>query len=178
MIVRRFVYTASVAIVLVLTLISSMVLTAGEAIAQSGGEFGERQQGQLVYDRADVLPASGEERVAEQARQLEQSTGTPVVVYLQQKEASYSETESDARELMSAWDIESSGGARDGLVTFVNLEPPADPSGDLSGEVSLYSGQELAQGPLPQSELQRISEQEVLPLLREDDLACGLSAGL
>lgn len=177
MIVRRFVYTASFAVALALTLISSMVLTAGEAIAQSGGEFGERQQGQLVYDRADVLSPSGEDRVAEQARQLQEQTGTPTVVYLREQEASYSGTEDDAQELVSAWDVESSEGARDGLVAFVNLDPPASPE-QVSGQVSLYSGAELARGPLPRAELQRISDEEVLPLLREDDLAGGLSAGL
>jgi uncharacterized membrane protein YgcG len=95
-------------------------------------------------------------------------------VRLQVKNASYDQTLTDAADLMARWDVESRPGAKDGLVILLNLKP-----GDLRhGQVALYAGKTLVDGPLPQSELSRIYQDVMLPDLSAGHTASGIGAGL
>jgi uncharacterized membrane protein YgcG len=129
--------------------------------------------GQHIYDCAGLL-TPGEVADLETRALAVQRAGAPVVVYLQAKSASYDQTLSDAASLMARWDVESKSGAKDGLVIMLNLKP-----GDLRhGEVALYAGQTLINGPLPQSELERIYQDVMLPKLAAGQTAAGIGAGL
>lgn len=128
---------------------------------------------QHVYDCAGLLTPA-EISALEAKAQAVQSAGAPVVVYLQAKDATYEQTLTDAADLMARWDIESKPGAKDGLVILLNLKP-----GDLRhGQVALYAGKTLIDGPLPQSELSRIYQDVMLPDLRTEQTASGIGAGL
>ncbi len=97
-----------------------------------------------------------------------------MVVYLQVKNATYDQTLTDAANLMARWGVESQSGAKDGVVILLNLKP-----GDLRhGQVALYAGKALINGPLPQSELNRIYQDVMLPDLRDGATASGIDAGL
>ena len=129
--------------------------------------------GQRVYDCAGLL-TSGEIKDLETRALSVQQAGAPVVVYLQVKNATYDQTLSDAASLMARWAVESKPGAKDGLVILLNLKP-----GDLRhGQVALYAGQTLFNGPLPQSELDRIYSDVMLPKLASGQTAAGIGAGL
>ncbi|HEU0026219.1 MAG TPA: TPM domain-containing protein [Ktedonobacterales bacterium] len=129
--------------------------------------------GQRVYDCAGLL-TPGEIADLETRALAVQRAGAPVVVYLQAKDTSYDQTLSDAASLMARWDVESKPGAKDGLVIMLNLKPS-----DLRhGQVALYAGQTLLNGPLPQSELERIYQDVMLPKLASGETAAGIAAGL
>lgn len=134
---------------------------------------GPYTQSQHIYDCAGLL-TTAEISALEAKAQAVRAAGAPVVVYLQAKDATYDQTLQDAADLMARWDIESSSGAKDGLVILLNLKP-----GDLRhGQVALYAGQTLLRGPLPQSELSRIYQDVMLPDLRTGATASGIGAGL
>jgi len=126
-----------------------------------------------IYDCAGLLTPA-ESSGLEARAQAVQNAGAPVVVYLQVKDTSYEQTLSDAANLMARWDVESSPGAKNGLVIMLNLKP-----GDLRhGQVALYAGKTLLDGALPQDELSRIYQDVMLPDLRADRTAQGIGAGL
>src|SRR5262245_17714992 len=83
-------------------------------------EFGPPVPGQRVYDRAQVL-TQDELRDIETHAAAVARVGAPTVVYLRLQDASRSETERNARDLMDAWNVQSAPGAQDGLVVFLNL---------------------------------------------------------
>ena len=102
-------------------------------MAAAADDFGPHTAGQSVYDRASVLSSSD-------AARLQAHIGSrPYVVFFRLKGATAAETESDARALMDAWTVESTPGARDGAVVFVNF----DPANVQHGQVAIYAGQSL-----------------------------------
>ena len=134
---------------------------------------GAYTQSQHIYDCASLL-TTAEISALEAKAQAVQAAGAPVVVYLQVKDAGYDQTLKDAADLMARWNVESTSGAKDGLVILLNLKP-----GDLRhGQVALYAGQTLLRGPLPQSELSRIYKDVMLPDLQSGQTASGIGAGL
>jgi uncharacterized membrane protein YgcG len=129
--------------------------------------------GQRVYDCAGLLTPA-ETRELEARALAVQRAGGPVIVYLQVKSATFDQTLSDAASLMARWNVESKAGAKDGLVVLLNLKP-----GDIRhGQVALYAGRTLVNGALPQSELNRIFQDVVLPELAKGQTAQGIRAGL
>jgi uncharacterized membrane protein YgcG len=149
-----------------------MLLLASPAIGAT--EYGEPVPGQRVYDTTGLLTADELAELEARAAAVE-AAGAPVIVYLQARDASQRETEADARALMDAWDVQSAPGARDGVVLFFNLQP----DNLRRGEVFIYAGEKhFDGGNLPQSELQRIIDEEMIPLLRADQTAAGIGAGL
>lgn len=153
----------------------ALALAAFVAGCGSSGtaSFGSPVAGKHVYDRAGILTAS-QVSMLEVRATVVQRAGAPTIVYLQTKNATYDETLQDAQDLMTAWDVESAPNAHDGLVIFLNLKP----NDTHHGQVALYGGQKLVQGPLPQDELQRIYQQVMLPSLQSGDTAGGIAAGL
>src|SRR5205807_5299217 len=98
--------------ILAAALLLGLGLTAAVAHAD---DLGPRQPGQHVYDRASVLTpdqAAGLERDA----QAVDRAGAPAVVFIRARTADDATTRPEARDLMDAWSVESSPGARDGLV--------------------------------------------------------------
>lgn len=134
---------------------------------------GTYRPSQSIDDCANLLtPAeiSALEAKADAVRQA----GAPVIVFLQLKDTTYEQTLADAANLMSSWDVESKPGAKDGVVILLNLKPD-DPR---HGQVAIYAGKTLIDGPLPQSELTRIYQDVMLPDLRDGQTASGIGAGL
>jgi uncharacterized membrane protein YgcG len=136
--------------------------------------FGDPVPGQRVYDRTGTLTAA-EIRDLEDRAAAVTAAGAPAVVYLRARDADEDETLADARDLMAAWSIESSPGARDGVVIFLNL----DPDNTHHGQAALFAGERhVKSGNLPERELQRIFDDEMRPLLTNEQLAAGIGAGL
>lgn len=129
--------------------------------------------GKHVYDCVGLLTSAELENLESHAKAVEQA-GAPTVVYLQARDATRDQTEQDAIDLMTRWDVESRPGARDGFVMFLNLKP----FDTRHGEVFLYAGQKHTNGNLPPDDLQRIYSDEMLPLLRNEQTAAGIAAGL
>lgn len=128
---------------------------------------------QRIYDCAGLLTSSEISALEAKARAV-QSAGAPVVVFLQVKDATFDQTLSDAADLMARWNVESKSGAKDGLVILLNLQP-----GNLRhGQVALYAGKTLLNGAMPQDELARIYQQDMLPRLQSGDTAGGIGVAL
>jgi uncharacterized membrane protein YgcG len=147
----------------------SFALTAHAAFSTVGPEPGKR-----VYDTAGALSPSEIKDLAAHARALTHA-GAPCIVYLQARNATRDETRQDAQNLMTAWNVESKSGARDGFVMYFNLKP-----GNLKhGQAFLFAGQKHVNGgALPQAELQRIYDEVMAPLLLQGKIAQAIAAGL
>ncbi len=177
--VQRWGYAALVALIALGALAVSTAFSLGAApvFAQEAAPLATCPDrpvtGQRVYDCAGLL-TSGEIKDLEARALAVQQAGAPVIVYLQVKDATYDQTLSDAASLMARWDVESASGAKDGLVILLNLKP----NDSRHGQVALYAGQTLFNGPLPQSELNRIYQDVMLPDLASGGTAAGIGAGL
>jgi uncharacterized protein (TIGR04222 family) len=97
------------------------------------------------------------------------------VVYLQARDASQAETVQDGRDLMQAWNVASAPGARDGVVIFLNLQP----DNKRHGQAAIIAGQKWNdKGILTDRENQRIYDDVMAPLLKDEKTAAGIAAGL
>lgn len=145
------------------------------AIAQdtdNDAEFGAPVAGQRIYDLAGVFSDDERIRLEAEAAAVEQA-GSPVAVYYRLQDADYDETVDDGNDLMEEWDVQTSSGARDGIVIFINAEP----DDSLHGEFALIAGEILIDGNLPQYELERIDD-EMGDLLSEEQIADAITLGL
>jgi uncharacterized protein (TIGR04222 family) len=131
-------------------------------------------RGQRVYDRAGILTPAEISDIEAHAAAVERE-GAPTVVYLQARDASRDETIQDGRDLMQAWKVESPSGARDGVVIFLNLQQ----DNKRHGEAAIIAGQKWNdKGVLTTHENQRIYDDVVAPLLKDEKTAAGIAAGL
>lgn len=135
--------------------------------------FGERVAGQRVYDHSGLLSKAQVDVLERHAESIERF-GVPVVVYIRIHEADSAATESDAIELMHAWGVESSPGAGDGLVLFLNL----DPDDFSSDDAALASGTKLKQTQLPPTESERIVAGVLQSLWSDAPTATGIVQGV
>jgi len=150
------------------------LLAACASTTQPLQRFGERVNGQRVYDRAGILTPAEISDLEAHAAAVERA-GAPTVVYLQARDASQDETIQDGRDLMQAWNVESSSGARDGVVIFLNLQP----DNKRHGEAAIIAGQKWNdKGNLTARENQRIYDDVMQPLLRDEKTAAGIAAAL
>ena len=155
-------------------IVLSLLLAGCSSTTQPLQRFGERVSGQHVYDRADILTPSEIADLETRAAAVERA-GAPTVIYLQARDASQDETIQDGRDLMQAWNVESSSGARDGVVIFVNLQT----DNERHGEAAIIAGQKWNdKGILTDRENQRIYDDVVAPLLKDEKTAPGIAAGL
>lgn len=129
--------------------------------------------GKHIYDCVGLLTTAEIANLETHAQAVEQA-GAPTVVYLQARDATRTETEQDAIDLMNRWDVESRSGARDGFVMFLNLKP----YDTRHGEAFLYAGQKHSKRNLPPDELQRIYDDVMAPRLSSEETASGIAAGL
>jgi uncharacterized membrane protein YgcG len=150
------------------------VLALG-ATAASADDWGQRVAGQHVYDTAHVLTPAQVSDLERSAAAVDRA-GAPAVVYLRRKAADDPTARRDARDLMDAWTVESSPGARDGLVLLFDLRP-ADTN---HGSAALVAGASHAGGGgrLSDSRLQAIYDDRMKPRLAAGDLAGAVSAAL
>jgi uncharacterized membrane protein YgcG len=167
---RRLAPVAASALILAVALVM-VACASNQRVVQS---FGEHTSEQRVYDRVGILEpaeiADLETRAAAVAR-----AGAPTVVYLQTRDASRDETIQDGRDLMQSWGVESAAGAHDGVVIFLNLQP----NNHRHGEAVIVAGQKWNDtGVLTDRENQRIYDEVMAPLLRNEKTAAGIAAGL
>ncbi|HLI52489.1 MAG TPA: TPM domain-containing protein, partial [Thermomicrobiaceae bacterium] len=141
--------------------------------AASASSFGTEIAGKAVYDSAGVLSPAQRSELETEANQLRQA-GTPAIIYIRAESRSSGQTMDDAKSLMASWNVESAPGAKDGFVVFINLEP-----GNLKhGSATIYAGKALHERALPQSELDRIYDDQMTPLLKKADFAGAIGAAL
>ncbi|MEJ7761564.1 MAG: hypothetical protein WKF80_02095 [Thermomicrobiales bacterium] len=146
-------------------------LVAGRRDAE---DFGQRQPGQRVYDLAGALGPSEIRLLERHAADLERG-GVPVVVYIRAGDADPGATRTDALDLMRAWHIETTPGADDGLVVFMNVAVGES----FADAIAIVPGNRLKdQGALPSHELERIMRRDVMVRVRGERVTAGLSAGL
>jgi uncharacterized membrane protein YgcG len=145
------------------------------ATAASADDWEHRVANQHVYDTAHVLTPAQVSDLERSAAAVDRA-GAPVVVYLRRKAADDPTARRDARDLMDAWTVESSPGARDGLVLLFDLRP-ADTN---HGSAALVAGASHAGGGgrLSDSTLQTIYDDRMRPRLAAGDLAGAVSAAL
>jgi uncharacterized membrane protein YgcG len=161
-------------VALLASVLITFLLAACASTAQPPQRFGERVSGQHVYDRVGILTPSEIADLETRAAAVERA-GAPTVVYLQARDASQDETIQDGRDLMQAWDVESSSGARDGVVIFVNLQT----DNERHGEAAVIAGQKWNnKSVLTNRENQRIYDEVMAPLLKDEQTAAGIAAGL
>jgi uncharacterized membrane protein YgcG len=153
---------------LLLTVVLAMLL--GNT-AQAADDFGARSSSQHVYDRAGILSPQDTSSLEQKASELLRA-GAPTVVYVRVKEATLAQARQEARDLMDAWNVESSANARDGLVMLVDLKP----DDTQHGQLGLFAGQSLTQ--LTSDELDRIATDAMGPALRQGELGPALGIGL
>jgi uncharacterized protein (TIGR04222 family) len=136
--------------------------------------FGDHSSAQRVYDRAGILTPAEIADLETHAAAVERA-GAPTVVYVQARDASLDETIQDGRDLMQAWNVESSAGARDGVVVLLNLQP----DNKRHGQSAIIAGQKWNdKGVLTDRENQRIYDTVMKPLLSDEKTAAGIAAGL
>jgi uncharacterized membrane protein YgcG len=145
------------------------------AAAASADDWEQRVAGQHVYDTAHVLTPAQVSDLERSAAAVDRA-GAPAVVYLRRKAADDPTARRDARDLMDTWTVESSPGARDGLVLLFDLQP-ADTN---HGSAALVAGASHAGGGgrLSDSRLQTIYDERMRPRLAAGDLAGAVSAAL
>ncbi|MGE5335276.1 MAG: TPM domain-containing protein, partial [Nitrososphaerota archaeon] len=164
---------AAIAALAVLMAASLNIAGAGRAAAAPLNSCAGPVAGQHIYDCANLL-TPGEVQSLEADAAAVDRAGAPTVVYLQVRDANAQQTLQDAIDLMGRWNVESRTGAHDGFVMFFNLKP-----GDLRhGTVALYAGEKHNKGNLPTDELTRIREDVMTPLLRNEQTAEAIAAGL
>jgi uncharacterized membrane protein YgcG len=156
-----------------LTVGLGFVLTSPVLVLADDG-FGTRQADRHVYDNAAVLALAELDTLEKQAAGMDQ-VGAPTVVYLRFKGADTATTQQDARDLMDAWRVESSPGARDGLVLLLNLKP----DDRRHGSAALVAGaHHVNDGRLNVDRLQAIYDNQMKPRLVAGDLAGAISSAL
>lgn len=156
-----------------LTVGLGVVLTTPVLVLADGG-FGTRQADRHVYDNAAVLASAELDTLEKQAAGMDQ-VGAPTVVYLRFKSADTVTTHQDARDLMDAWRVEGSPGARDGLVLLLNLKP----DDRRHGSAALVAGaHHVNDGRLNADRLQAIYDNQMKPRLVGGDLAGAISSAL
>ncbi|MGI8703703.1 MAG: TPM domain-containing protein [Candidatus Limnocylindrales bacterium] len=159
---RRHLTSLARSIGIALLLVASLAAVAVAA----GPPYPDPIEGQAVYDEAGVLSAETEARVEATIDAIEQRTGAEVVVYTQIKPESDSpeEAEQDAIALIDQWGVGRKG-FDDGLAILFDLDESR-----VHGQVQLYAGPGYRATFLSNEERQRIFDEEMLPLLRAEDL--------
>jgi uncharacterized membrane protein YgcG len=139
--------------------------------ALAADDFGVHSGSQHVYDRAGILSAQDKSTLEQKASEL-QRAGAPTVVYVRVKDSTLAQAKQEARDLMDAWNVESSANAHDGLVVMVDLKP----DDTQHGQLGLFAGQSL--NALTSDELDRIAADAMSPALRQGELGRALGIGL
>ncbi len=120
---------------------------------------------QAVYDTAGLFSATTIASAEATIDAIEARTGAEIVVYTQVKpDATTESTEADAIALINQWGVGRKG-FDDGMAILMNVYP--DSAGSVHGQVQLYAAPGFRALYLTNEERQRIFEDDMLPLLRE-----------
>ncbi len=122
--------------------------------------------GKTVYDYAGILSPGTEKSVSQTIADIEDRTGSEVVVYTQVKPQSNSESaaEADAKALIDQWGVGRKG-FDDSLAILFDMD-----ESKCHGQVELYAGSGYRAAYLSDQERQSIFENDMLPSLRECDM--------
>ena len=143
--------------------------------AQPGPPFPDAIRDVRVYDFAEVISPAVIATVAQTISEIEERTGSQVVVYTQAKANANSraQAERDAIDLIDQWGVGREG-FDDGMAILFNLIP-----GDLChGQVQLYAAPGFSSAYLTNEERQNIFENDMLPALRQCDFDSALLAAV
>jgi uncharacterized membrane protein YgcG len=167
---RRFATVAAVAI-------GVWLLLAAPALAASppaGPPYPDAVAGQRVYDYAGIFSPATIAEAQSIIDGIEARTGAQIAVYTQIKPASNNldKANADALKLMNQWGVGRKG-FDDGLVILFDMQ-----TNRQHGQVSLYAGSGYRAAFLSDSDRQSIFNNDMKPLLSNDDLDGGLMAGL
>jgi uncharacterized membrane protein YgcG len=129
-----------------------------------------------VYDEADLFSPAGIAEAEEIIDRIEERTGAEIVVYSQVKPGATTEsTEEDAAALIDQWGVGRQG-FDDGLAILLNTYTEA--GGRVRGQVQLYAAPGFEALYLTNEERQRIFDEEMLPLLRDQQFDAAVLAAL
>jgi uncharacterized membrane protein YgcG len=150
-----------------------MALSASPAAA-AGPPYPSPTAGVRVYDEAGIFSPTTRTSTEATIRGIEDRTRAEVVVYTQVVESGRSteEANDDALALMNQWGV-GRRGFDDGLVILFDMYP-----GLVHGQVILYGGDGFRATFLDNGEKQRIYEQDMLPLLKQQDFDGALAAAM
>jgi uncharacterized membrane protein YgcG len=150
---------------LVLLALALAAPLAGHAQEPAGPPYPSPVLDRAVYDTAGLF---GAEAIAEAEAiidRIENRTGAEIVVYTQVKPGATTEsTEQDAIDLIDQWGVGRQG-FNDGLAILMNVY--REPDGRVRGQVQLYAADGFRALYLTNEERQRIFDEEMLPLLRD-----------
>jgi uncharacterized membrane protein YgcG len=144
------------------------------AALAAGPPFPQPVEDRAVYDEAGAFRPATIAQAEATIDAIENRTGSEVVVYSQVVDYGITEEEAEehARALMDQWGVGRKG-FDDGLVILFDLDPSL-----LHGQVQLYAGPGFRATFLTNDEREAIFEDDMLPLLRDEDLDGALLAGL
>jgi uncharacterized membrane protein YgcG len=167
--------TKLVALAALLLALGALVLGAtASTVVAAGPPYPEPVPGQRVYDTAGVFSqatiASAEQTIAA----IKERTGVEIVVYAQVKPESDTPAlaEADADALGTQWGVGEKG-FDNGLVILFDLDNSL-----RHGQVQLDGAEGYKAVYLSQSDLQRIYDNDMLPLLKDGDLDGALLVAL
>jgi uncharacterized membrane protein YgcG len=147
----------------VIALFLGAVAAAGAVAA--GPPFPAPETGVRVYDEAGIFSPATRSATEATIKTIEARSHAQVVVYTQVVEdgRTTEEANDDALALMNQWGVGRKG-FDDGLVILFDMYPSL-----IHGQVILYGGDGFRATFLDNGEKQRIYEQDMLPLLKQQD---------
>lgn len=153
-----------------------LVPAAVRAETPPGPPFPDPVVDQAVYDTAGLFSPGAIADAEAIIDRIEERTGAEIVVYSQVKpEATTESTEEDAAALIDQWGVGRQG-FDDGLAILLNTY--TEPGGRVRGQVQLYAAPGFAALYLTNEERQRIFDEEMLPLLRNQQFDAAVLAAL
>jgi uncharacterized protein (TIGR04222 family) len=148
-------------------------LPGGPALAQDAEPFPGLEAGRHVYDETGSLTPA---QVADLERRTAgvRTAGADVVVWVRALDADTDETFDQVEELQQAWARRTGADPDTAAAVLVNRNPD-DPTDARAG---VFVGRTLAGGNVPEDEQRAIVEDELIPPLREGDVAAAVGAAL
>lgn len=154
---------AAAAVAAAAAILVASVVAALEPIVPTGPPFPPPVDGQRVYDYRRIFSPAAVADAERLSRTIEDRSGAQVVVYTQSVSAGLSEAEARAQAaaLGNQWGV-GRNGFDDGVVVLFDI----DPSG-IHGKVAIVGGGGFRSAYLPDSEAERIVDEQVIPRLME-----------
>ena len=141
-----------------------------------GPPYPEPVTDRAVYDTAGLFSPGAIAEAEAIIDRVEDRTGAEIVVYSQVKPGATTEsTEADAAALIDQWGVGRQG-FDDGLAILLNVY--TEPGGRVRGQVQLYAAPGFEALYLTNEERQRIFDEEMLPLLQNQQFDAAVLAAL
>ncbi|MEJ5914691.1 DUF2207 family protein [Pseudokineococcus sp. 1T1Z-3] len=118
------------------------------------------------------LSTSQEEDLEARLTALEAETGADAVVVVRELAATPEETLEQVEEMQQAWVVETGAAPGAAVAVLVNRQP----GDDTDARAGIFVGETLQEGGVPTGEQVALVEDELVPALREGDVAGGLVA--